>query len=842
VLAEKLYLLKSFQRQYRAVLELSVTKTIPSLNWLNQKSDLLSIIDWNNILGIASVLAYSDEIQHLDAALRIAQAALEEQNLNEVQKNAAAVILISLTNKPAIKLAINRGYIKKDYTKSLPVGLKIDAVKCEFENSVILGDELIELNRFQKVVYQSQETSDAISISAPTSAGKSYILCNVIANRLLGDSPLEIAYIVPTRALISQVESDIRELLVKYGLKNVNICTIPQEGVDNSISNVYVFTQERLHWFLVENGGWKCDTLVIDEAHKIDDGYRGMLLQQKLEEIVESSPNVQVFFSSPFTSNPEILLENVSGRSRKVSINTKFVAVNQNLIYANQVPRKSKAWELSLCLNDGVIELGQIHLPDRPAGSELKKAAFIAHAFAAGSYGNIIYSNGSAEAERVALLLYSIVPEEDPSEEIVNLINLTKKTIHNEYRLAKVLSRSVAFHYGNMPLLIREEIERLFKLGKIKYLVCTSTLLEGVNMPAKAIYIRKPTRGKGIPLSSSDFWNLAGRAGRWGKEFSGNIICIEPSRWDIPPSPNKTKQKITRAVDTIEERAEELIGFIEGGSSRKIAEESPELEFAFGYYYNRFLVGTLNQDRDLHQKLGTIFSGIKLTIEIPEKIIQRNPGISPVAQQNLWNYFKKNLHRIEEMVPVYPEDERAYEEYVSLVGRIGKTIALYPYQLNSARAILLINWMSGKPLAVIIAKSYNKYQKKGKTDIDIHTVIRQVMDDVENFARFRFARDSSCYIDILRHFLIKNDRMDLVDEIPQLNLWLEFGVAQKTHLSFLAVGLTRNTTIELVDKYITNTQMTKIEAISWLKDQNLETLELSAIMKADIRKALGNEV
>src|SRR5690606_38239151 len=131
----------------------------------------------------------------------------------------------------------------------------------------------------------------------------------------------------------------------------------------------------------------------------------------------------------------------------------------------------------------------------------------------------VIYANGAAQAEDIALLLYETVPIESKSTGINDLIKLVKKTVHKDYRLAKVLEKGIAFHYGNMPLLIRQEIERLFKKGEIKYLICTSTLLEGVNLPAKSIYIRKPHRGKNTPLNQNDFWNLAGRAGRWGKEF-----------------------------------------------------------------------------------------------------------------------------------------------------------------------------------------------------------------------------------------------------------------------------------------------------------------------------------
>lgn len=61
-----------------------------------------------------------------------------------------------------------------------------------------------------------------------------------------------IVYVVPTRALISQVESDLKVLLKQYNIDNqANVTTVPpQEDIIEDKSNIFVFTQERLHWFL----------------------------------------------------------------------------------------------------------------------------------------------------------------------------------------------------------------------------------------------------------------------------------------------------------------------------------------------------------------------------------------------------------------------------------------------------------------------------------------------------------------------------------------------------------------------------------------------------------------
>ncbi|OCF92328.1 hypothetical protein A9G17_03920 [Gilliamella sp. wkB7] len=737
-------------------------------------------------------------------------------------------------------MAIHKEYLNSNYEENYPITFKLQKIRSDFENSIFIKDKLIFLNRFQKQVYEAHKKNEIISISAPTSAGKSFVLCNVLLEELI-EGNKNIIYLVPTRALISQVELDLRSLIKANQLEeNINISTVPpQEEIEINKSNVFIFTQERLHWFLIENKSISLHLLIIDEAHKIEDKNRGILLQQKLEETVRYNPKIKVYFSSPYTSNPEILLENVLSDGKKNIVNTQFLAVNQNLIYATQIPRKLKEWQLTICTTDKTLPIGKLILEHIPS-TELHKIVLLSERFSDQDSGNLIYCNGAADAEKISLLLFDLLEQSSISSEITELITLVKEAIHPNYALATVLQKGIAFHYGNMPLLIRQEIERLFSNGNIKYLVCTSTLLEGVNLPAKSIFMKKPTRGKNNPLNENDFWNLAGRAGRWGKEFSGNIICIEPDSWKIEPNPNKSKQIIKRALNIVEENGEELLNFISDKAPRKDANSRQDLEVAFGYYYIKYILNkeTFPQT-SFHEKLLPKLQYISSTIELPSYIIKRNPGISPIAQQSLLDYFKSNIDRIEEVIPVYPNDVNALEEYTRLIGRIGKTISEYPKQLNQSRALLVINWMTGKPLSYLIKKSYESYQKNPKYNKTktLPVVIREVMDNIEKFVRFKFAKDSSCYIDILRYFLEINKRYDLLENIPQLNLWLEFGVSQKTHLSLLSLGLSRNTVIVLTD-YIVNTQMSKNESLDWIKRQDLDQLDISSIIIEDIKKIL----
>ena len=183
---------------------------------------------------------------------------------------------------------------------------------------------------------------------------------------------------------------------------------------------------------------------------------------------------------------------------------------------------------------------------------------------------------------------------------------------------------------------------------------------------------------------------------------------------------------------------------------------------------------------------------------------------------------------------MYPEDEDAYGEYIRLIGRIGKTLASFFPKTYPSRAIILINWMSGKPLSYLISSSINSYKSRG-IEFKVDTVCRNVMEQVENFARFRFAKESSCYIDILRYHLQQVNRLDLLNEIPDLNLWLEFGVSQQTQLSLLSIGLTRNTVIT-ISEYTPSTIMTKVECKEWLLKTKFEEFNLSQIIINDIEK------
>ncbi|MFW8642331.1 helicase-related protein [Rhizobium beringeri] len=150
-------------------------------------------------------------------------------------------------------------------------------------------------------------------------------------------------------------------------------------------------------------------------------------------------------------------------------------------------------------------------------------------------HSNIIYANGAAEAESVALQLAELMSDREPTEARLALSDLAKEAVHANYALVECVKHGVAFHYSNIPTQLRRAIEAAVSSGEIDYLVCTSTLLQGVNLPAKNIFMFAPEKGRTRALESTDFWNLAGRAGRLKREFQGNIFLIDYDKWKKKP-------------------------------------------------------------------------------------------------------------------------------------------------------------------------------------------------------------------------------------------------------------------------------------------------------------------
>ena len=97
--------------------------------------------------------------------------------------------------------------------------------------------------------------------------------------------------------------------------------------------------------------------------------------------------------------------------------------------------------------------------------------------------------------------------------------------VHGDYYPADIISRGVAYHIGYLPSAIRMRIEELYRKGLIHTIFSTSTLVEGVNLPADNLFITHYKNGR-PEMNVVDFKNLVGRVGRIEYNLFGNVFLV----------------------------------------------------------------------------------------------------------------------------------------------------------------------------------------------------------------------------------------------------------------------------------------------------------------------------
>ena len=846
-LAQKIFSISKFKTNYDIIRIVSAQRKLSLAEDVRYRE-----IDWEYMLSASSVLAQMDDGKSQDAALRVAQSCLYFKNDNETLKSAAAVILDMLSNNAAINLAIKRQLLQQNYKSSLPMPLRIDMTTREVKNSLVYDDgKEVVLNIFQREVFKRVEQNDRISISAPTSSGKSFLLLQLLLKAIKKNIARNIVYIVPTRALIQQVSSDINDLLKKHCSLPYEVSVIPVlKDINVEKINVFVFTQERLQWLLNDYLSFVPDLLFVDEAQKISDNARGVILENVINEITNRNESVKIIFASPMSINPGKLLNyNMSDKIKVEEYIGDYTAVNQNLLWVHgDTFRNTTSWKIDLCLDDEVVNIGCINTgKSTTAGNRI---AHIANALSKESKGNLIFAHGKAEAEKISELLYDLESEENSlPKELLDLIDLIKTGIHIDYLLARVLTRRIAFHYGNMPQIIKTEIEELFKAGIIKYIVCTSTLIEGVNLPANTIFIRGIKKGKMTNLSHMDFWNLAGRAGRQGKEFQGNIVCVdsnELSIWNGKPPLHRERYKISSSVESvIINDTDNFINYINSNDASYILKNSGVFAHALTYILTEKLRTTNLMDSDFPQKYGSdrissidnAINSLLNKVSLSTEILAKNMGVHPISQQNLLNNFLEHKDSdLINLIPVEVHNTNAYSNYQKIITTISTYLTGDSTKLSSYRALLVCNWMRGYGLARIISDNIN-YRMRSDSNVNKACIIRNTMQDIEDYARFRFLKYISCYNEVLIQAFKMRNQIDLIGMIPNLNLQLEFGVSKQTQVSLMGLGLSRNTVI-LLDEYISNENLSPAECIKWLRNAALDSYNLNEINIREIKKIL----
>lgn len=111
-------------------------------------------------------------------------------------------------------------------------------------NEVVICGRKYLLTDFQKKIWNSMDNDNILGISAPTSAGKSFVILLKIIERLSKED-IDVVYIVPTLSLLNQVTEDFNRELKYMGISNYWISNSFEQEQKIDARHIYVLTQEK---------------------------------------------------------------------------------------------------------------------------------------------------------------------------------------------------------------------------------------------------------------------------------------------------------------------------------------------------------------------------------------------------------------------------------------------------------------------------------------------------------------------------------------------------------------------------------------------------------------------
>lgn len=673
--------------------------------------------------------------------------------------------------------------------------------------------------RSQAKVYEHL-SDQYFSYSGPTSMGKSFIMRMFIKQQILEKKRENYAIIVPTKALINEVSNkiikdDLREMLEEY---NYRVVTAGGDIALKQAHNfIFVMTPERFLYYLIDNPMESVEYLFVDEAHKIsskDD--RSSFYYKILEMLSERGRKPHIIFASPNIPNPEIYLQLISDEECTTAkgMASTYSPVSQMKYIVN-------------------YETREVHL----FNSQKKETTFIRNLKSNENLTSLLNTVGkesqnivfcSAIGQAVAMALeYADSLQEQKNEDLEKISKEIQQEVHTEYYLAEIIKKGVAYHIGYLPTTIRLRIEELYRQGLIKTLFCTSTLVEGVNLPADNLFVTNYKIGR-AGMGAVDFKNLVGRVGRIEFNLYGNVflICNEKVKEEKYVELLKTEtpeQKLSLVSGLTKPQKKEIIESLLKGQVEipRHPKNQTNDSYALMRKFSILLLNDIMKDKNSRVKkefsdlLNPLtIAQIKENFQREQNTLDDDINVSVDQARNLQNAVNQNLS--------YPRlTGDTSTDYDNLVQFLEQLCRIYKWEQYEAGtlghrnketgshgmlrwyAVILLQWVNGYGLSYIIERALdykrNTHGSKvkdrdGFTYVEYNdsiehrnAVMAEVLDVIENIVTFR----------ISNYFLKFSNACKQRDHVEELNNdwyeYVEYGTTNQISILLQKCGFTRET-------------------------------------------------
>jgi len=419
------------------------------------------------------------------------------------------------------------------------------------------------LTRFQKNLWRQIEDKTHIGVSAPTSAGKSFLICLNMIHGMSKNGGISI-YIVPTLTLMGQVANDLISLSREHG-QSILVRTHLGDDVPTDAPTIFVVTQERIaeHARSLRIFS-KINYLVIDEVQNIERAFdadggdtRAKLLFDVIVDLHDNYSPQKTIIIGPRISEVRNLGQSLF-RKQFTSVTANSSPVT-NICYSLTPGKDANKVVLTQ-----YSELSEKHLSSTFENSigatGFGKARYDENYFLyierliAKNEGSLIFSPTASQARKTALRI-SGSRDLSKDEQLKSLSEYIKKTVSPNYDLVTCIGKGVAYHHGKIPHHVRNALELAIVKGKISFVACTTTLMQGVNIPAKSVFLRNPNlfvqkRGESSPkLSGYEVANLRGRAGRLLRDFVGRTFILDGTSFKEAEDQQSLFEPATKTLD-----------------------------------------------------------------------------------------------------------------------------------------------------------------------------------------------------------------------------------------------------------------------------------------------------
>lgn len=444
-------------------------------------------------------------------------------------------------------------YKQYSFWNILPTLIPSDKTTLYIQQLAFNNPSIIELFYTQYEAVNAMRNSNNIVISLPTSSGKTRIAEIAILETLVNNPESKVLYLAPFRSLSFEVEESMDKIFSPLGFSTTFLYGGAQYSkIDKTLiehSNIIIATPEKAKAIIRadESIADQIKLLVIDEGHLLGANQRLIQNEMFTEELKfhMNKNNGKIILLSAVLPNAKDISKWISNDENNILESNKRIA-NQRFGILKWTRNKTIDIEWlgePRSFNKSFIE------PFRPPRTRTrvfprdKNEGFASTALKLSKLGTVLLFIAQARyvvtnAERVLAAMGT------NKQKIVWKNQNLFKTFHlacneaGENKIFELAEYGILCHYGKLSTEVRNLLEKIMREEKVRVIVSTSTLGQGVNIGISTVIFADVfmNHQSGSKIDSKDFWNIAGRAGRAFVDIEGKIlfgIDENKSQWQL---------------------------------------------------------------------------------------------------------------------------------------------------------------------------------------------------------------------------------------------------------------------------------------------------------------------